>query len=176
LDWRSPSGGTLREQGKANSLSAKDFARYFNRAPDQLGPDHIRQYQAHLFRERKLSPNSVTQRLGGLRFFFIKTLEQSWSAELTPYPKKVLHLPSVLSREEVTTLIESAPTPFQRTLLAHSIDGALCHRQLQNGARSMLPTSSKKPTVTAMEEVRRGLVQYDDPSYQAAVAARLAKE
>jgi DNA-directed RNA polymerase subunit omega len=38
-------------------------------------------------------------------------------------------------------------------------------RQLQNGARSFLPTTSKKPTVAAMEEVRRGLVQYDDPSF-----------
>jgi DNA-directed RNA polymerase subunit omega len=36
-------------------------------------------------------------------------------------------------------------------------------RQLQNGARSFLPTASKKPTITAMEEVRRGLVNYDDP-------------
>jgi DNA-directed RNA polymerase subunit omega len=36
-------------------------------------------------------------------------------------------------------------------------------RQLQNGARSFLPTTSKKPTVAAMEEVRRGLVKYDDP-------------
>ena len=36
-------------------------------------------------------------------------------------------------------------------------------RQLQNGARSFLPTTSKKPTITAMEEVRRGLVNYDDP-------------
>ncbi len=39
-------------------------------------------------------------------------------------------------------------------------------RQLQNGARSFLPTTSKKPTVMAMEEVRRGLVQYDDPTIQ----------
>jgi DNA-directed RNA polymerase subunit omega len=36
-------------------------------------------------------------------------------------------------------------------------------RQLQSGARSFLPTTSKKPTVLAMEEVRRGLVQYTDP-------------
>ena len=36
-------------------------------------------------------------------------------------------------------------------------------RQLQAGARSFLPTTSKKPTVAAMEEVRRGLVKYDDP-------------
>ena len=35
-------------------------------------------------------------------------------------------------------------------------------RQLQDGARSFLPTTTRKPTVTAMEEVRRGLVKYDD--------------
>lgn len=35
-------------------------------------------------------------------------------------------------------------------------------RQLQDGARSFLPTTSRKPTVTAMEEVRRGLVKYED--------------
>ncbi len=34
-------------------------------------------------------------------------------------------------------------------------------RQLQGGARSLLPTSSRKSTVTAMEEARRGLVKYE---------------
>jgi DNA-directed RNA polymerase subunit omega len=33
-------------------------------------------------------------------------------------------------------------------------------RQLQAGARPVLPTSSKKSTVIAVEEVRRGLVKY----------------
>ena len=33
-------------------------------------------------------------------------------------------------------------------------------RQLQAGARPVLPPSSKKQTVIAMEEVRRGLVKY----------------
>jgi DNA-directed RNA polymerase subunit omega len=40
-------------------------------------------------------------------------------------------------------------------------------RQLQDGARSFLPTASRKPTVTAMEEVRRGLVKYYDPVREA---------
>ncbi len=35
-------------------------------------------------------------------------------------------------------------------------------RQLQNGQRSVLPAVNKKPTVLAMEEVRRGLVPYTD--------------
>ena len=42
-------------------------------------------------------------------------------------------------------------------------------RQLQAGARSFLPTTSKKPTVIAVEEVRRGLVQYEDLAAQPAV-------
>ena len=44
-------------------------------------------------------------------------------------------------------------------------------RQLQGGARSYLPTTSKKPTVVAMEEVRRGLVQYEDLTLIAAQQA-----
>jgi integrase/recombinase XerD len=45
------------------------FARHFHRSPDQLSPEHIRQYQAAMFREWKLAPNTVTQRLAALRFF-----------------------------------------------------------------------------------------------------------
>jgi DNA-directed RNA polymerase subunit omega len=37
-------------------------------------------------------------------------------------------------------------------------------RQLQGGARPFLPTTSKKSTMIAMEEVRRGLVKYEDPA------------
>ena len=48
-------------------------------------------------------------------------------------------------------------------------------RQLQSGARSFLPSTSKKPTIASMEEVRRGLVKYDDPMRDANIAARQEK-
>ena len=91
--------------------AVEDFARYFNRPPDQLRPEQIREYQAHLFRDRKLAANTVIQRLGALRFFFIKTLRQSWSVTETPYPKKVVRLPAILSPQEVARLIDSARGP-----------------------------------------------------------------
>ena len=46
-------------------------------------------------------------------------------------------------------------------------------RQLQGGARPFLPVTSKKSTVIAMEEVRRGLVKWEDP---ASVPAEEAEE
>jgi site-specific recombinase XerD len=113
LERRNYSQETVRSYLRA----VADFARYFHRPPDQLRPEHIRQYQAHLFREKKLAPGSVTQQLAALRFFFVKTLKKPWSVAETPYPKMGLRLPTVLSQEEVARLINSAPTPFYRTIL-----------------------------------------------------------
>jgi site-specific recombinase XerD len=94
-----------------------DFSFHFHCPPNQLGPQHIRRYQAHLFGQRKLAPSTVTQHLAALRFFYIKTLRKPWSIAETPYPKRVQRLPIILSPKEVTQLIDSALTPFHRILL-----------------------------------------------------------
>jgi DNA-directed RNA polymerase subunit omega len=49
-------------------------------------------------------------------------------------------------------------------------------RQLQGGARPVLPTSSKKPTVIAVEEVRRGLVKYGIPGQDEPIEEQPAPE
>ena len=93
------------------------FSRYFHRRPDQFGPEHIRQYQAMLFSKLKYSPNTVTLRLAWLRFFYIQVLKRSWSIAETPYPKKVVRLPLILTPDEVARLIDAADSPFHRAML-----------------------------------------------------------
>ena len=44
---------------------------YFNVPPDQLGPEQVREYAAHLFRVRQLSSSSVCQRIAALCFFLL---------------------------------------------------------------------------------------------------------
>jgi DNA-directed RNA polymerase subunit omega len=56
------------------------------------------------------------------------------------------------------------PDDPEQSTYRYIIVAAKRARQLQDGARSFLPTTSKKSTMTAMEEVRRGLVKYDDPN------------
>jgi hypothetical protein len=90
----------------------KEFALHFDCSPDKLGLEHIRIFQAHLLSDRKLSPNTVNQRLAALRFFFVKTLHRPWNTAETPYPKRVIRLPKVLSPGEVGLLIDSAIIPF----------------------------------------------------------------
>ena len=52
----------------------RDFAKHFNKPPDQLGLEEIRQYQVHLLEERKLLPKTVCLQTSALRFFFVKVL------------------------------------------------------------------------------------------------------
>jgi site-specific recombinase XerD len=37
----------------------RDFADHFDQPPDQLGPEHIREFQLYLLRDRKLAANTV---------------------------------------------------------------------------------------------------------------------
>src|ERR1700732_3751405 len=92
--------------------TVEEFSRHFNCSPDRLGPRHIREYQAEVFQKRKLSANTAAQHLAGLRFFCVKTLKKAWSITETPSQKKAVHLPTILSREEVARLIDAALTPY----------------------------------------------------------------
>ena len=65
------------------------------------------------------------------------------------------------TRNNVTAAI---PDDAEQSAYRFIIVAAKRARQLQGGARPFLPITSKKATVTAMEEVRRGLVKYEDPA------------
>jgi integrase/recombinase XerD len=83
LQRRNYSQATVR----AYLMAVRQFAEYFHRPPDQLGPDHIRRFQSHLLQEKKLSPRSVVQRVSALRFLFVKTLRRHYMLEHIPFPK-----------------------------------------------------------------------------------------
>src|SRR5271166_6546601 len=87
--------------------TVEDFARYFKRPPDQLGLEHIREYQAYLFRERKLSPGTIEGRTAALRFLFVKTLRRPYLPDHIPFPKRQRRLPTILDQQEVARLIHS---------------------------------------------------------------------
>jgi site-specific recombinase XerD len=95
----------------------EEFARYFRRSPDQLGPDHIREYQVHLFRDCKLSPRTIEGQTAALRFLFVKTLGRAYLPDQIPFPKCHRRLPTVLSQEEVARLIDSAGSLMHRAML-----------------------------------------------------------
>jgi site-specific recombinase XerD len=97
--------------------AVEDFSGYFHQPPDRLGPEHIRQFQLHLIRDRRLAVNTVKQRMAAIQFFFLRTLKRAYLKEEFPYPKAPRRLPSILSQEEVTRLIDAAANLSHRAML-----------------------------------------------------------
>jgi site-specific recombinase XerD len=93
------------------------FAQYFHRSPDQLGIPQVRQYQLHLFEEKKLAPHTVMVQMCALRFLYLKVLKRPFQRDDLPLPKTPERLPVVLSPEETERLIEGAANLRHRTIL-----------------------------------------------------------
>jgi DNA-directed RNA polymerase subunit omega len=70
-----------------------------------------------------------------------------------------------------TNAMHSIPDDVDASTYRFIIVAAKRARQLQGGQRSLLPATNKKPTTLAMEEVRRGLVEYTDLAREEALAA-----
>ena len=93
------------------------FAKHFGRSPEKLGPDEIRKYQVHLFKDCRLSPGTVQQHVAALRFLYVKTLKRRYMHEHLPMPKRQRPLPQVLSPSEVQRLLDSASNLYHRAML-----------------------------------------------------------
>ncbi len=123
MRFRGPAGPTGQRRNYSEITTRKylrvvsDFAKHFGKSPDKLGPNELRTYQAYLLRERKVTPGTVVNWVAALRFFFVKTLKRHQFRDFLPYPQDRRRLPTVLSREEVSRLINAAGTLFRRTLL-----------------------------------------------------------
>jgi len=95
----------------------QQYAQFFGKSPDKLGPEHLRTYQAYLLKTRKLCPSTVENHVAALRFLYVRTLKRYEFRDYIPYPRVPKKLPGILSRQEVTRLINASGTLFNRTLL-----------------------------------------------------------
>lgn len=101
-------------KGYVNFLA--QFARYFQRSPADLTPEHARRYQLHLLK-RKVSWSTFNQSVCALRFLYGTTLGRKDDIPRLPFGKKPRRIPVVLSREEVLEFLQSIPSRPQRMLL-----------------------------------------------------------
>ena len=82
-----------------------EFASYFRKSPDQLGPEHIRAWLLYLLDERKLAWGTLQCARSALKFLYTRTLKQTWFDQEIIKPKVRRKLPTVWSREEVCALL-----------------------------------------------------------------------
>ncbi len=94
-----------------------EFARYFQRSPEHLDLEAVRQYQLHLLEERKLSAQSVNTFTSAIQFLYLTTLEMPWSKPAFARTRVEHKLPVVPGPDEVRRLFDHIPGIKNRAAL-----------------------------------------------------------
>jgi site-specific recombinase XerD len=94
-----------------------DFAQHFNRSPQDLDLEAVRQYQLYLAQERKLSPESINTFVSAVQFLYLVTLEMPWEKRDFPRTRLEKKLPIVLAPDEVQRFLDHVTGVKHRAVL-----------------------------------------------------------
>jgi len=93
------------------------FANHYGKSPDQMSAEPVRSYLLFLL-ERKLSWSAIHVARAALRFLYVRVLKQRWFDEEIQAPKRHPRLPTVLSPEEITRILDSTRNLKHWTMIA----------------------------------------------------------
>lgn len=103
---------------EAYIAAVRGLAKHYRRSPDEISADEVQAYIAHMITKRGLSSSTCNIAAQAFRFLYHITLGRDAIVFEVPSPKQPQRLPEILSRDEVTRLIEAPPNPKHRLLLA----------------------------------------------------------
>lgn len=102
--------GMAETSQKAHIRALKDFTAFLGRSPDTATPDELRAYQLHMT-DAEVTPSVYNARITALRFFFGMTCDREDMKKYMQFRTEPRKLPIVLSFEEVSAVLASAPGP-----------------------------------------------------------------
>lgn len=108
------------------------FARRFHKSPDRMGREQIREYLLHLVKDRNSAPNTVQIHRAALRFLYVKTLGRQWFDEQIARTRRREGLPTVLSAEEITRILDCTTNLKHWTMIATFYATGLRANELRN--------------------------------------------
>jgi site-specific recombinase XerD len=89
---------------KAYLREAENLAQYFNRPPEELGEEELKEYLLYLMKEKHVSDGTYRSYVAALKFLYRTTLKREWAVENIRYPRTKRKLPFVLDISEVESI------------------------------------------------------------------------
>ena len=109
----------LAVRTQASYLAAvRQLAVHYDKSPDQLTEEQLRQYFLYLRNEKHVAPNTSNVALNAVKFLYVHTLQRPWPLGDLVRPPKARTLPIVLSPEEVWTVLGQIRRPPYRVCLS----------------------------------------------------------
>ena len=110
-------GLTVKTQ-QAYIHAVKQLAEHYDKSPDRISEEELRQYFLHLKNVRQVSPSTFTVALYGIKFLYQQTLRRDWTTLELARPVREKKLPVVLSRAEVRRVLGRIHRPRYRVCLS----------------------------------------------------------
>lgn len=108
------------------------LSRYYNTSPDLLSVEQIRDFIQFMITEKKHSKSWVNQMVSALKILFCKVLQRSWNPLDIPRSKHETKLPVVLSKEEVSSIIQVTKNLKHRAILMLTYSSGLRLSEVSN--------------------------------------------
>jgi site-specific recombinase XerD len=86
--------------------NVRRFAAHFWRSPAEMGAREIREFLLYLIKVKKASNGTIRLQLSSLRFLYRVTLKRPNEVDGFHFPKAPIRLPDILSRDEVSRLLD----------------------------------------------------------------------
>ncbi len=94
------------------------LSNYYQRSPEQISIEEIKQWLIHIANERHWSASTTHQAINGLKFLYHQVLEYGDHFIDIPLPKRPQKSPVLLTQTEVYHLLHSANDRKKLTLLS----------------------------------------------------------
>jgi integrase/recombinase XerD len=137
-------GATTRTQ-ETYLREASNLAKYFNRSPEELGEDELKEYMLYMMKERHLSDGTYRFYVAGLKFLYRTTLKREWMVDKIKCPRRKRKLPVVLDLSEVESLFSVTKNLKHKAMLMITYSSGL--RVSETARLKMTDIDSKRMTV-----------------------------
>jgi len=94
------------------------FSRFYNKPPELLGEHEIINYLEYCIKTKKICRGTVNYINSTLKFFYVVTLEGSWSDLRVPRLRYDKKLPKYLTKDEVKLLLQSTTYLKHKAILS----------------------------------------------------------
>jgi integrase/recombinase XerD len=127
--------GLLPNTQRTYLRAAKALAAFYRRPPADLTREEVKRFLLDL--QQRRSAATVRVHIAALTFLFTYTVPRPGLMAGIPWPKVRHGLPSVLTREEVATILAAAPSSFFRAAFSVGYGaglraGEICQLQVQD--------------------------------------------
>lgn len=107
-------------------------SKYFHLSPDKITIDQLKDYLHYCTKDRGLSVSTINQTINAFRILFQDVLGISWETIKIKRPRKNKHLPVILSKEEVSKMIELTVNLKHKTIIALLYSSGVRREELLN--------------------------------------------